>query len=46
MYKNIEKNAHSIKSNKNSHTLALMKLEKDLLRILKHMSSKVFENDV
>eukprot|EP00347_Sterkiella_histriomuscorum_P024494 403330916 len=32
------------KSNKNSHNLALKKLEKDLFQILKHMSKKVFQN--
>ena len=36
---------NKVKSNKNSYNLALQKLEKDLTRILKLMSTKFFADD-
>jgi len=41
----IREDMNMIKSNKNSHNLALQKLEKDLNSILKHMSRKYFPDD-
>ena len=37
--------ANMRKSNKNAHTLALVKLEKDLKRILRNMAQKCFKED-
>ncbi|CDW76985.1 UNKNOWN [Stylonychia lemnae] len=41
----IREDMNKIKSNKNSHNLALLKLEKDLTSILKYMSRKVIPDD-